>query len=168
MITSPSIDQILEGVVMALEDDIMPNVDNPKAQASCQMIQSLLLGVRQLLVGFDAQLVDEHNQMIDVLVAASAALDGVDGVAADRMRERGAMARSCEHLPSPMDRTVALEAHRKLSEAIEQSFYDLDELLAGGSNAAMSALDVIREHLGQRYVRDVVSFTVGDGFVGRS
>jgi len=84
------------------------------------------------------------------------------------MRERGAMARSCEHLPSPMDRTVALEAHRKLSEAIEQSFYDLDELLAGGSNAAMSALDVIREHLGQRYVRDVVSFTVGDGFVGRS
>ena len=30
MITSPSIDDMLEGVVLALETDILPNLENPR------------------------------------------------------------------------------------------------------------------------------------------
>ncbi|MGA1570217.1 MAG: hypothetical protein ACO38K_11185 [Ilumatobacteraceae bacterium] len=58
MITSPTIDQILEGVIISLADDIMPSIDNPKAAANCLMVQSLLQGVRQLLTVIDDQLVD--------------------------------------------------------------------------------------------------------------
>jgi hypothetical protein len=74
MITSPTIDQILEGVIISLADDIMPSIENPKAAANCLMVQSLLQGVRQLLTVIDDQLVDEHNDMIAVLRRSAEAL----------------------------------------------------------------------------------------------
>jgi hypothetical protein len=45
---------------------------------------------------------------------------------------------------------------------------DLDEMLTAGDNSAHDALLIIREHLGQRYLRDVTSIQVGEGFIGRS
>ena len=49
MNTSPSIDQMLEGVLISISTDIIPNLLNPKAHASAQMMQSVIQGVRQLL-----------------------------------------------------------------------------------------------------------------------
>ena len=66
MIVNPSVDQILEGVMMSLEDDIAPAVTNPKASATIQMIQSLLQGgvpVDQCRV----QPAQRFNQRVDLL-----------------------------------------------------------------------------------------------------
>ena len=60
-----------------------------------------------------------------------------------------------------------MAAHLELGRAIEASFLDLDELQRAGVASADDALDVVRAHLGQRYVRDAETVVVGDGFVGR-
>lgn len=167
MITSPTIDQILEGVIISLADDIMPSIENPKAAANCLMVQSLLQGVRQLLTVIDDQLVDEHNDMIAVLRRSAEALTD-NSAAAQRMRERTESVCDRDPLPAPMDRAAALAAHNELTHAIEESMRDLDEMLTAGDNSAHDALLIIREHLGQRYLRDVTSIQVGEGFIGRS
>ena len=99
MITSPTIDQILEGVLIAIDDEIMPSLANPKAQATAQMMQSLIQGVRQMLPVMDAQIVDEHNGMIRALAETAAALGDVPGDAADRLRERAATLGQWDALP---------------------------------------------------------------------
>ncbi len=167
MNTSPSIDQILAGVIMAIDDDILPAVDNAKAYASAQMMQSLLQGVRQALPVMEAQLVDEHNEMTRTLVAAGAALGDATGPAAERVRERAATLGQWQDLPTPVDRDAMVTAHTELGRAIEASFIDLDELQRAGVESADAALQVIRGHLGGRFVRDVATFCVGEGFVGR-
>lgn len=167
MIVNPSVDQILEGVMMSLEDDIAPAVTNPKASATIQMIQSLLQGVRQMLPVLEAQLVEEHNDMIRTLQESAAALGDASGPAAERVRERAATYGSWDELPSPLDRDGVIAAHTELGRAIEASFYDLDELLRDGVESANGALDVVRGHIGPRCVRDADVITVGDGFVGR-
>lgn len=168
MISSPSVDQILEGVLMSIEDEIVPSLDNPKAHATAQMIQSLLQGVRQLLPVLDQQLVDEHNDMIRTFREAAEALGDATGPAADRMRERCATLGAKSELPPPMDRAAALAAYDELSRGLEASFRDLDELQRAGVESADASLQVIRGHLTPRYLRDVAAIQVGEGFVGRS
>ena len=58
MNSSPSIDQMLAGVLIAIDDEILPALNNPKAAATAQMVQSLIQGVRQMLPVVDEQLVD--------------------------------------------------------------------------------------------------------------
>lgn len=88
MITSPTIDDMLEGVILAVETDILPHLEDAKAQASAQMMQSLLQGVRQLLPVYESSLVEQHNAMNAALRDAAALLADVTGPEADRMRER--------------------------------------------------------------------------------
>ena len=167
MNTSPSNDQLLEGVILALQDEIVPHLANPKALATIQMMQSLLQGVRQTLPVVDAYLVDEHNDMITTLRDTATALGDVDGPAADRIRERAATLGRREPLPAPQDGTELVAAHQELSKAIETTFRDLDELQRSETASADEAIQVVRAHLTPRYVRQVEAFTVGDGFVGR-
>lgn len=168
MITSPSADQILEGVLMAIEDEIVPSITNPKAHATAQMIQSLLQGVRQMLPVLDEQLVNEHNDMIRTFREAADALGDASGPAADRIRERGEQLGSMTELPPPLDREAALAAYDRLSRGLEESFRDLDELQRAGVAAAGASLEIIRGHLAPRYLSDVATIQVGEGFVGRS
>jgi hypothetical protein len=168
MNTSPSIDSILEGVIMTIDDEIIPALDNPKAHASAQMIQSLLQGLRQTLPVFDASLVDEHNDMIRTLRDAAAALGDAAGSAADRVRERAQTFGSWSELPAPSDRDDVVAAHTELGRAIEASFLDLDELQRAGVAAADDAVQVIRTHLGPRYVREAATIMVGEGMLGRN
>lgn len=168
MITSPSIDQILEGVLIALDEEIAPAIGNPKALATIQMIQSMLQGVRQTLPVMDAQLVDEHNDMIRTLRDTAAALGDAAGPAADRVRERGATLGARDSLPEPLDRDALVAAHLELGEALEATFFDLDELQRAGVGSADEAVQVVRGHLAPRFIRDVATFCVGEGFVGRS
>ncbi len=167
MNTSPSNDDLLEGVILALQDEIVPHLANPKALATIQMMQSLLQGIRQTLPIVDSYLVDEHNDMITTMSDAAEALGDVDGPAADRIRERAATHGQRDPLPAPPDPIELLSAHRDLTKALESTFRDLDELQRSDVPVADEAIRVIRAHLAPRYIRQVEAFTVGDGFVGR-
>jgi hypothetical protein len=72
---------MLEGVLISISTDILPNVVNPKAAASAQMMQSIIQGIRQLLPVYDQYLAEEHNQMMGVLRDVAAAIDGSSGAA---------------------------------------------------------------------------------------
>jgi hypothetical protein len=165
--TAPSIDQLLEGVLISINDDILPNVVNPKALASAQMMQSIIQGVRQLLPVYDQYLAEEHNQMMQVLREIARGLGDVDGPAADRIRERATTLGSGDELPIPLDRETVMAAHRALGFALRDTMIDLDELQRGGVADADAGLQTLRAHLGQRIMRDVQTFLVGDAMVGR-
>jgi len=165
--TSPSNDQLLEGIILALQDEIAPHLVNPKALATVQMMQSLLQGVRQTLPITDAYLVDEHNDMITTLSTTAETLGEAEGAAADRIRERAAIHAQRSPLPAPPDPVELVAAHRDLSAAIESTFRDLDELQRADVASADEAIQVVRTHLMPRYLRQVEAFSVGEGFVGR-
>jgi hypothetical protein len=167
MNTSPSIDQMLEGVLISISTDILPNVVNPKAAATAQMMQSVIQGIRQLLPVYDQYLAEEHNQMVGVLRDVAGAIDASSGAAADRIRERAATFGTGDELPIPLNRDVVMAAHRQLGVALKESMIDLDELQRAGDVAADTGLEVIRGHLGPRIARDTQTFLVGDALLGR-
>jgi hypothetical protein len=167
MNSSPSIDQMLEGVLLAIDDEILPALSNPKAHATAQMMQSLIQGVRQMLPVIEERLIEEHNDMIRTLRDTAAALGKSTGPAADRVRERAATLGAWADLPAPPDAEVVMAAHTELGRAIEATFLDLDELQRAGITSADEAVQVVRAHLGPRYVRDAQTMVVGEGFVGR-
>ncbi len=165
--TSPSIDQMLEGVIISISTDIVPNLVNPKAHASAQMMQSILQGIRQLLPVYDQYLAEEHNQMMDVLRDVAATIGESSGPAAERIRDRAATLGQGAEVPIPLDRDAVMAAHRALGLALQANMIDLDELQRAGDADADAALEVIRGHMGPRLVRDVQTFLVGDAIVGR-
>ena len=85
---------MLEGVIISISTDIVPNLVNPKAHATAQMMQSILQGVRQLLPVYDQYLAEEHNQMLGVLREVAATIGDSAGPAAERIRDRARDARS--------------------------------------------------------------------------
>jgi hypothetical protein len=167
MNTSPSIDQLLEGVLISISTDIIPNLVNPKAHASAQMMQSIIQGVRQLLPVYDQYLAEEHNQMMKVLRDVADTIGESSGPAAERIRERASTLGAGDELPIPLDREAVMAAHRELGHALQDSMIDLDELQRAGDTGADAGLCVLRDHFGPRIVRDVQTFLVGDALVGR-
>jgi hypothetical protein len=158
---------MLEGVLISISTDILPNVVNPKAAASAQMMQSVIQGIRQLLPVYDQYLAEEHNQMMGVLRDVARAIDGSSGAAADRIRERAATLGQGDEIPIPPDREAVMAAHRQLGLALQQSMIDLDELQRAGDTGADQGLEMVREHMGPRIMRDVQTFLVGDALLGR-
>jgi hypothetical protein len=158
---------MLEGVIIAISTDLVPNLVNPKAHASAQMMQSILQGVRQLLPVYDQYLAEEHNQMMGVLGEVAATIEASSGPAADRIRDRAATLGQGDEVPVPLDRDVVMAAHRALSLALQANMMDLDELQRAGDAEASAALEVIRGHMGPRLVRDVQTFLVGEALLGR-
>ncbi len=158
---------MLEGVIISISTDIVPNLVNPKAHASAQMMQSILQGIRQLLPVYDQYLAHEHNQMMEVLRDVAATIGDSAGPAADRIRDRAATLGQGDVVPIPLDRDAVMAAHRALGLALQENMIDLDELQRVGDTDADVALDVIRAHLGPRLVRDVQTFLVGDALLGR-
>jgi hypothetical protein len=67
MNTTPSIDELLEGLIFALSDEILPYLTNEKSQATAVMMQSVIQEIRQMLPVFDVCIAEEHNQMTKVL-----------------------------------------------------------------------------------------------------
>ena len=167
MNTTPSIDDLLLGLIIAISDEIVPNLANAKAYATASMMQSVLQEIRQMVPVLDTYLVDEHNGMARTLRDVAAALSDVPGPAADRIRERAATLGQRDDLPAPPDHESIAAAHRVLGEALVANVRDLDVLQRAGDTRADAALDKIRAHLLPRYVRDVATVTVGAGMVGR-
>ncbi len=168
MNTSPSTDAVLEGVIQAIDDEILPALGNAKAQATAVMIQSMLQGLRQKLPTFDRVIVEEHNAMLQVLRDVAGQLAGVDGPAAVRVRDRAGTLGQHPELPEPPDPGTIVEAHRELGRALEHTMIDIDELQRAGVAGADRALEIVRAHFGPRFVRYVEVTTVGQGFIGRS
>ena len=168
MITSPTIDDLLEGVILAIDSDLMPALtEAPKAQASAQMMQSLLQGIRQILPEYEASLVNEHNAMNQALRDAAATLDGVDGPEADRMRDRAATLGSEADLPAPMDKEAVRRAHRARAEAVRDCILDLDVLQRNGIEAADESLNMLRAMLTPQYLHYMGTFPMQGGMLGR-
>lgn len=167
MNTNPKMDDLLEGLIVAIETDILPNVSNAKAYATAKMMQSLIQGIRQQLPVFEAGVIEEHNQMTQVLRDMSDALSGVISPEADRIRERAATLGQLPDLPLKPEWQPIADAHYELGRALESSLTDLDVLQRAGSEQAEKALTIMRTHLGPRYIREVQSFVLGGGMIGR-
>lgn len=171
MNTSPSIDQMLEGVLISISTDIVPNLMNPKAHATAQMMQSIIQGVRQLLPVYDRYLAEEHNEMMALLRDVAERLGGTSGEAADRIRERASTLGAGEVIPIPLDRDAVMAAHRELGLALQATMIDIDELQRAADTTVGSdadgALEMLRGYMGPRLVRDVQTFLVGDALLGR-
>lgn len=165
--TAPTADDILEGVILAIETDIVPALANPKAHATAAMIQALLQSLRQQLPVVDGYMVEEHNDMLRVLRETAAALGDISSPAADRIRDRADTLGAGPDRPPLPDLDELRAAHRELGQALEADMLDLDELQRAGETRADEALQVIRAHLAPRYLRDVATVAVGAGMLGR-
>ena len=119
MNTVPTVDDLLEGFIIALNNEIMPFLNNPKAVATAAMMQSLLQEIRQVLPVFDRTIAEEHNQMTQTLRDVAALLHGVTGEEADRIRARASTLGALTDVPVPVDQEPVRAAHQKLGYALQ-------------------------------------------------
>lgn len=167
MMTKPLVDDLLEGLIIALENEIIPFITSPKAQSTGLMMQSIIQEIRQILPVFDTYIAIEHNQMTQVLKDMSAAIEGVSGPEADRIRDRAKTLGVRPDVVVPADQAPIRESHRELGYALQENMTDLDALQRAGEAKADVALQILRSHLMPRIVRDVETLTVGAGVAGR-
>ena len=165
--TNPSLDDLLEGLIVSLENEIMPHVGSPKAYTMCQMVQSLIQEVRQAMPVYDTYIAQEHNQMTQVLRDVAAALGDTTGPEADRIRQRANALGAKADVPMPADQVPIRAAHQELGYALQDCITDLDVLQRAGNGRADTALQSIRAHLLPRIVRDVATLTMAGGMAGR-
>ena len=165
--TNPTLDDLLEGLIVSLENEIMPHVSSPKAHVMCQMVQSLIQEVRQSLPVYDIYIAQEHNEMIQVLRDVAGALGDTAGPEADRIRQRASTLGAKAEVPMPADQAPIRAAHRELSYALQDCMTDLDVLQRAGNTRADTALQSIRAHILPRIVRDVETLTIAGGMAGR-
>lgn len=167
MNTVPSVDDLLEGFIIAINNEIMPFLNNPKAVATAAMMQSLLQEVRQVLPIFDKTIAEEHNQMTLTLREVAAKLEGISGAEADRIRDRAATLGALTDVAIPADQAPVREAHQKLGYALQDTISDLDVLQRAGETKADEALLRLREFLMPAIVTHVSAISVNGGMVGR-
>ncbi len=167
MMTNPTLDDLLEGLIVSLENEIMPHVSSPKAHVMCQMVQSLIQEVRQSLPVYDTYIAQEHNEMTQVLRDVAAALGDTSGPEADRIRARATTLGALANVPMPAAQEPIRAAHRELSYALQDCMTDLDVLQRAGNTLADTALQSIRAHILPRIVRDVETLTIAGGMAGR-
>jgi hypothetical protein len=167
MMTNPTLDDLLEGLIVSLENEIMPHVGSPKAYTMCQMVQSLIQEVRQAMPVYDTYIAQEHNEMTKVLRDVAAALGDTTGPEADRIRTRATTLGTKADVPMPADQEPIRAAHQELGYALQDCITDLDVLQRAGNTRADTALQSIRAHLLPRIVRDVATLTMAGGMAGR-
>lgn len=167
MMTKPLVDDLLEGLIIALENEVIPFITSPKAQSTGLMMQSIIQEIRQILPVFDTYIAIEHNQMTQVLKDMSAAIEGVSGPEADRIRDRAKTLGVRPDVVVPLDQAPIRESHRELGFALQENMTDLDVLQRAGEAKADVALQILRTHLMPCIVRDVETLTVGAGVAGR-
>ena len=166
MNTTPSIDELLEGLIFALSDEILPYLNNEKSQATAVMMQSVIQEIRQLLPVFDAYVAQEHNEMTKVLRDVASLVGDIDSDASLRISERGATLGAVADVPVPENNDVN-SAHRVLGFALQDTLRDLDELQRKGFTVADDALDTVRSYLYPTFVRYANTVSVEGGMVGR-
>lgn len=167
MLTNPTPDKLLEGVIIALQQDILPNLTNEKAQVVAVMMQAVVQQVRQVMPNYLGSLAVEHNNMARVLTDIGAIIGESPGDAADRIRERGAAAANIEAIAPVPALDDVIGAHRALGNQLVDTMRDLDTLIRAGNEQAEAALQRMRAHLGPRAANDFMTYVVGAGMAGR-
>lgn len=167
MNTTPTIDDILEGLIVALQNEIIPHLANPKSVATAMMMQSLVQQVRQVLPMLDASIAQEHNEMTRTLRDVAAVLGDVAGPEADRIRDRAVTLGALADVPVPVDQAPVREAHARLGYGLQETIADLDVLQRAGHASADAALQRLREYLMPTILNNIAAISVGGGMVGR-
>ncbi len=167
MYTNPTPSDILEGVIVALQNDVLPNVNTQKAAVATVMIQALVQQARQMIPAYLQTLALEHADMTGVLEDMAAALEGIDSPEADRVRARALEAANGPAFPIIPALTEVAAAHRALTAAMTENIRDLDAIITAGNPAGEAALTRMRVHLGPRLMNDFATMVVSAGAVGR-
>lgn len=167
MLSAPSFDDLLEGVIASLQNDIMPALTNPKDMATVGMMQAVIQQIRQALPMYDVYLAEEINDMSATLRAVAAAIAGATGPDADRIRERARTMGAKPDVAIPPPRPEVMAAHKALGDALVATLTDVDALQRAGEECGDRALQIVRGHWGPRYKRDVETLLVGAGMIGR-
>ncbi|MFM8600908.1 MAG: hypothetical protein ACKORY_08205 [Actinomycetota bacterium] len=167
MNTTPTVDDILEGLIVALQNEIIPHLGNAKSMATAMMMQSLIQQVRQVLPMMDAAVAHEHNEMTRTLRDVAAVLGDVAGPEADRIRDRAATLGALADVPVPVDQAPVRAAHARLGYGLQDTIADLDVLQRAGHASADAALQRLREYLMPTILQNIAAISVGGGMVGR-
>lgn len=166
MFTHPSSDELLEGCIISLQKDILPNLANEHAQVCAVMMQALLQCVRQRVPVEQQIMAAEHNQLIG-LFRDLEPLANAESEAGKRLRERAHSCASRDELPTPPAFDDVCARYRDLSQAVVETLDDLDALISEGDQSAQEALLKVRTYLGQRTATDFATLVVGAGMAGR-
>lgn len=167
MYTSPSIADVIDGVIASLNRDVIPELQSQKAVVAVIMMQTLLEGVKQRVPVEQQTMAAEHNQMTAVFRQMAQTIDGAAGPEADRVRERATTFGAYADLPQLPAFDDLTRAYRELSQGLVDSLEDLDVLIRNGNEEAETALQQMRTYLGPRTVADFTTYFVGAGMAGR-
>lgn len=167
MYTTPSIADMVEGILVSLNNDILPDLQSQKAQTCAIMMQTMLQCIAQLAPVQQQLMAAEHNDMTATLRDIAAIVGESGGEAAGRIRTRAqTLGARPDTTPIPTYDEIATD-HRELSQGIVDTLDDLDELIRGGNETGEAALQRLRQHLGPRTLQEYATFVVGQGMAGR-
>lgn len=167
MFTNPTPDTLLEGCLVALQLDILPNLSDEKAQVTAVMMQAVIQQVRQLIPAYLGNMAAEHNDMLRTLGDIGTIVGESPGDAAGRIRDRGTAATQSETFPPVPALQAVIEGHRALAQQLVDTVRDLDELATSGNAAGEAGLLRLRQHLGPSLMGDFMTNVVGAGMAGR-
>lgn len=167
MLTTPSADDVLEGVIYTLQTDILPNVVTEKAQVEVVMIQAMLQMVRQVIPVFQQNVARECNEMHALYRDMGAIIGESAGEEADRMRARARDFGQRTDFPVIPSYEALVAEHNELSQGLVDCVRDLDAMARAGNEVAEKALQRMRAHLGPRILSDFGTMVVGAGMAGR-
>jgi hypothetical protein len=165
--TSPTTDDLIEGVIIALQQDILPECTSQKAQVSVVMAEATLQMVRRMIPVQLQYLCEEHNQMAALFREIGDLIGETPGPEADRIRELAQKFGARAEFPTVPPSEEVVAGHRDLTQGLVEVMRDLDALICQGSDAAEEALGRFRAHAGPRIARDFGTLVVGAGMAGR-
>jgi len=167
MYTTPSIGDMVEGILVSLNNDIVLELHSAKAQTCAVMMQTLLQCIAQLAPVQQQLMAAEHNEMTATFRDVAAIVGESSGAGADRIRERAqTLGALPDTAPIPSYEEIATD-HRDLSQGLIATLDDLDELIRAGNTTGEAALQRLRQHLGPRTLQEYGTFVVGQGMAGR-
>jgi hypothetical protein len=167
MWTSPSTTELIEGILISLNKDILPELQSQKAQTSAVMIQVLLQSIAQKAPVEQQMMAREHNDMTATLRDIATIMGDSPRPAAERIRQRAKdLGQRPDMAEIPSYETISTD-HFELSTSLVRTLDDLDELIRGGDETAQKALLRLRAHLGPRTMQEFGTYIVGAGMAGR-
>lgn len=167
MFSVPSIADVIEGIQVSLQNDIMPEVHSQNAQVAVVMIQAMLQTLVQRYPVEQQLMAAEHNEMAAVLRDVAGMINGSTCEAATAVRKRGeSLGARPDYAPIPTNDDI-VASHRELSDAIIATMTDLDAMIREGDEAAERALARVRKHATARTVQEFGIYTIGAGMAGR-
>jgi soluble cytochrome b562 len=167
MFTLPTAEDLIEGVMVSLMRDIMPELQSQKAQVALMMMQALLQSARQAIPVQLQIMAAEHNEMATAFRDMAGIIGTSAGPEADRIRNRAKELGSRADLPAIPASSELAGAYKTLSQGLIDTLDDLDVMIREGNTAAEEALGRMRQHLGPRTAREFGAYVVGVGMAGR-